>query len=327
MTAIWASDSSGGWRLLAPTDFLAENALHDLVEQTPQILPLAGSPRITVLGREVRLGNGYADLLAVESSGQLVIVEVKLAGNSEARRAVVAQVLYYAAYLQGLDPGQLESQVLASHLRSRGTETVQQAVEADDQEHALDAQAFADGLARGLADGGFRLVIVLDSAPEELIHIVSYLESLTDKIVIDLITVSAYDVDGSQMLVPQRVEPGRRVRELSDAEAAAKQANTPQGGSAEFRTVIAEAPTEQQDLLRRLTAWAEKLDREHLVGLSTYKGKAGITTLLPRLHGDSGLVTIYKDARAPRTCNSGVGYSSAGHPTQSRPSKPPLGEP
>jgi hypothetical protein len=33
------------------------------------MLSLAGSPRLTVLGREVRLGAGYADLLAVESSG------------------------------------------------------------------------------------------------------------------------------------------------------------------------------------------------------------------------------------------------------------------
>jgi hypothetical protein len=32
--------------------------------------------------------------------------------------------------------------------------------------------------------------------------------------------------------------------------------------------------------------------------LSTYHGKAGITTLLPRLSDGAGLVTIYKDTRA-----------------------------
>jgi RecB family endonuclease NucS len=82
------------------------------------MLPLSGSPRLTVLGREVRLGAGYADLIAVESSGRLVVIEVKLADNAEARRAVVAQVLSYAGYLQGLDPDQLEVQVLARHLVS-----------------------------------------------------------------------------------------------------------------------------------------------------------------------------------------------------------------
>ena len=84
------------------------------------MLPLAGSPRLTVLGREVRLGVGSADLLAVESFGRLVIIEVKLAGNAESRRAVVAQVLSYAGYLQGLDPVQLEAGVLAPHLPPGG---------------------------------------------------------------------------------------------------------------------------------------------------------------------------------------------------------------
>jgi hypothetical protein len=41
-----------------------------LVQQAPQMLPLAGSPQLTVLGREVRLGSGFADLIAVESTGR-----------------------------------------------------------------------------------------------------------------------------------------------------------------------------------------------------------------------------------------------------------------
>ncbi len=72
------------------------------------MLPLAGSPRLFVLGREVQLGPGYADLLAVEASGRPVIVEVKLAKNPEAKRGIVAQVLSYAAFLQGSDVEALE---------------------------------------------------------------------------------------------------------------------------------------------------------------------------------------------------------------------------
>src|SRR5215212_4739002 len=119
MTAIWQNDGAG-WRLLAPTGFPDEASLHVLVEETPQILPLAGGPRLVVVGKEVLLGNGYADLVAVEPSGRLAIVEVKLARNSEARRAVVAQVLTYAAHLRGLDPRVVERDVLGRHLRGRG---------------------------------------------------------------------------------------------------------------------------------------------------------------------------------------------------------------
>jgi hypothetical protein len=293
VAAIWGSGPEG-WRALTPASYPAEAALHDLVEQAPQMLPLAGSPRLTVLGREVRLGSGYADLIAVDSAGRLVIIEVKLAGNAESRRAVVAQVLSYAGYLQGLDPEQLESQILGPHLAPGGS--VLAAVEADDQQHAVDPQTFRDGLAASLAEGSFRLVIVLDSAPDELLQVVGYLQSVTDKIDIDLVTVTAYDVAGSQVLVPQRIEPARRVRELSDAQVNARQSGAMHAGSAEFRTVIADIPAPRRDLLERLADWADELENEGLVKLATYRGTSGITTLLPRLAADNaGLVSISCD--------------------------------
>lgn len=296
MAAIWESAVDGGWRLLTPSGYPDEAALHDLVAQTPRLLPLAGAPQITVIGREVRLGAGRADLIAVESSGRLVIIEVKLAGSSEARRAVVAQVLSYAAYLQGLQVAQLESDVLASHLRSLGTDSILAAVEADDQQHAVDAASFTNGLARCLDEGSFRLVLVLDDALDELSQTVGYLESLTNRIQIDLITVSTYQVNGSRVLVPQRLEPGRRERELSPAEANARQGNALAPGSADFRKAIATAPANQHEWLMRVTDWAEQLQQQRLVALQTYHGKVG-TALLPRLPGQGGLVSVYTDPR------------------------------
>src|SRR6202012_4086450 len=118
--------------------------MHALVRDAPQMLPLAGSPRLTVLGREVRLGNGYADLLAVESTGRLVVIEVKLSTNAESRRAVVAQVLSYAGYLQGLDLAQRESQILKDHLGVAGS--VLGAVQPDQRQDGVDPAAFQDGI-------------------------------------------------------------------------------------------------------------------------------------------------------------------------------------
>ena len=89
MPPIWKKDDAG-WQLLAPTGFPDEAALHTLVEQAPQILPLAGAPRLVVVGREVMLGGGYADLIAIEPLGRLSVIEVKLTRNAEARRAIIA---------------------------------------------------------------------------------------------------------------------------------------------------------------------------------------------------------------------------------------------
>jgi hypothetical protein len=293
---IWTNDGTG-WQLLATTGFPDEAALHSLVEQAPQILPLAGSPRLIILGREVLLGNGYADLIAVEPSGRLAIIEVKLARNAEARRAIVAQVLTYAAYLNGLDPAILERDILGRHLRERGYADLAGAVASNDQEGSFDASVFAEGLAGSLAQGWFRLVLVLDDAPEELVRLIAYLEAVTaDRLLIDLVTVSSYRLGGTEVIVPQRVEAERRpVEPLPATPVLSESTGRLVEGVEDFDASIAAVRDEQRPALQRLRDWAVALQREGLVRLQTYhmKGQNRLS-LLPRLPDEGvGLVTIY----------------------------------
>src|SRR5215207_1424085 len=109
----------------------------------------------------------------------------------------------------------------------------------------------------------------------------------------------AYDVNGSRILVPQRVEPERWRPEAAPATAAPRDTGYGVPGAEDFLAVIADAPQEQQVFLRRLAEWAIGLGKRSLVPqLSTYHRKAGITTLLLRLSDGAGLVTIYKDTRS-----------------------------
>jgi hypothetical protein len=294
VSSIWATDETG-WHLLAPSGFQNEQALHSLVEQTPELLPLAGTPELIVLGSEVPLGGGFADLLAVEPSGRLVLLEVKLASNAEARRAVVAQILAYAAFLKGTASEVLEQQILRTHLRERGFDSIAAAVSSQDQQGSFDTDAFAAGLADSLAAGRFRLVLVLDDAPTELIRLVGYLESVAPELVIDLVTLSAYDVNGSQVLVPQRLDAERPDR----APASKPPSPTKQGyliSPEEFETSIAEAREDQQAPLRRMYTWARNLEAEGLIRLLAYRGSTGRTTLLPYVPSDeAGLITVWND--------------------------------
>jgi hypothetical protein len=298
VTALWSNDGAG-WSLLEPSAFDAEASLHTLVEEAPHVLPLSGGPRLAMLGREVPLGSGYADLLAVETSGRLVLIEVKLAKNAEARRAVVAQVLAYAAFLHGLDAATLEGDVLRAGLRDRGYESIQAAAAAVDQEGAFDTHAFQEGLEESLASGTFRLVLVLDEAPPELVRLVGYLEHVGGDLVIDLVTVSSYRIGGSQVLVPQRVDPERAVREARRPESTTrKSSGYLANGADDFVASIDGALPEYREALRRVADWAIALEREGLVRLKTYQGK-GRLTLLPRLTADDvGLVTIWNDRGA-----------------------------
>ena len=290
------------WHLLSPTGFPNEATLQTLVEKAPHLLPLAGTPCLIVVGREVQLGSGRADLIAIEPTGQVTIIEIKLARNAEARRAVIAQVLAYAAYLWGMEQTTLEQVVLSQHLHARGFKSLADAIESNDQEGSFDAGTFSAGIAESLKLGQFRLVFVLDEAPDELMRLSSYLETMSDQLIIDLISLSAYTVNGSQILVPQRFEALPRKMETSPLTALlSKTEGRLVDGAGDFIASIETAPETSRPLLQRLSNWAVDLERERLVKLKTYHGKSGILTLLPRLEADdAGLVSIYN--------NHGVGY-------------------
>jgi hypothetical protein len=275
MTAIWHGDGAE-WRLLSPSDFPDEAALHRLVEDAPYTLPLAGNPRLVIVGREVLLGGNYADLIALEPSGRLAVIEIKLARNAEARRAVIAQVLTYAAYLRGIDTDSLERDVLGAHLHKRGYESLAHAAVSNDQEGSFDPGSFAEDLAASLAEGRFRLVLVLDDAPDELIRLVGYLNAVADKLLIDLVTVAAYTIGDSRVIVPQRVDP-ERGEPTPRVEMAPPARPAPSGryvaGGEDFAASIEGAPVDQRPLLRRLTEWALNLESEGLVRLGRAMGR------------------------------------------------------
>lgn len=156
MAGIW-TNTGEGWELSSPQAFQDEATLHGLIEKNPQFLPLAGSPRLTILGSEIQLGSGYADLLAVESSGRPTIIEVKLASNPESRRAIVSQVIAYAAFLQGSSLESLEQGPLRRSLSEASYGSILEAVQAEDQEGAIDSDSFPASMQEFLDQGNFRL--------------------------------------------------------------------------------------------------------------------------------------------------------------------------
>lgn len=292
MTALWQNDGKG-WRLIQPAAFPDEATLHRLVEEAPHLLPLAGSPALTIVGREVQLGSGSADLIALESSGRPTVIEIKLARNAEARRAVVAQVLAYAASLRGTDREELE-RILARHLRERSFSSLTEAV-AGGGADGFDEQSFEAALAANLSTGAFRLVFVLDEAPSDLVRLVGYLESLSDLLVIDLVTVTAYDVNGTQIIVPQRVDPEREPLDTQQQIPKTAPRSIYVEGSTEFEESIVEAAEDQRSALRQLCEWARSLEKEGLANLQTTIG-SGRWVLNPRLPDENvGLVQLWND--------------------------------
>ena len=301
MTGIW-TNTGEGWRLGPPQTFQDEATLHRLIKENPQLLPLAGSPRLTVLGSEVPLGSGYADILAVESSGRPTIIEVKLASNPEARRAIVSQVLAYAAFLHGYDAEELERGPLRRPLEKAGYGSILEVVQALDQEGAVDVDSFSASMQEFLDQGDFRLVLVLDEVSAELERVIAYLDTITaQSLTIDLIILRVYEVNGGQVALPQRISPDIGAT-MPVATSGRGRLATSKGmlsdGPDAFRASVEGTSEEARATFDMLIAWAEELASLPNVRLFSYTGSS--FSLLPRIMpGNAGLVTIWNYRQQP----------------------------
>lgn len=91
-----------------------ERELEDWVEANPQVL--VGDEPLLIIGRQVNTPVGVVDLLALDSDGAGVIVELKRAPN---QRDVIAQALEYAAWSAGLD-GEAIREIADQYLQRKG---------------------------------------------------------------------------------------------------------------------------------------------------------------------------------------------------------------
>lgn len=303
MSGIWTK-TNNEWRAALPRKFKDEKELHDLVEENIGMLPLAGSPHLFVLGREVRLGGGSVDLLAVEATGRPVIAEVKLAWSPEAKRAIVAQVLSYASTLQGFDVESLTRGPLHKSLDEIGHATILEAVEAQDQEEAVDTDRFEASLQEYLTNGMFRLVLILDETSVELERLVTYLDTVTrQSLTIDLVTFGIYDVNGTEVAMPQRIssDPSSVLDATASSPYRSASKVIRSEGPDTFVDSVAGIDGEDRAVFDRLVEWAKEMAEIPGVKLSTSAGvDRNRFTLLPKLITENaGLVTIWNDNRRP----------------------------
>ncbi|MGI8421836.1 MAG: hypothetical protein ACR2MU_06215 [Gaiellaceae bacterium] len=142
-------------------------------------------------------------------------------------------------------------------------------------------------------------MLVLDEAPSELVQLVGYLESISSGVVLDLMTVSAFEVGSEQILVPQRVDPDYQPEALAPrAQHSVGPAKREVDGSEAFEQAIDRAPADRREPLRRLLEWARRLEGEQRATLRTVFGD-GREILLVWVRGEkAGLVSIWNDGGA-----------------------------
>ena len=156
-----------------------ERRLQELIYDHPTCLPLdqiePGLGQLVSVCMELPLRVGTADNLFVTPEGNLVLAEVKLWGNPDARRKVVAQALEYATALFKLDYTELETAVMKGDFNGASPpESLYSLVDGAD---SPTESVFADRVARNLREGRIVVLIVGDEIRPETDELVTGLQA------------------------------------------------------------------------------------------------------------------------------------------------------
>lgn len=165
---------------LAPASGQSERWLQELIHRHPQCLPMEqvepGLGRLIPVCLELPLRVGYVDNLMVTPEGNVVIVEVKLWRNPEARRQVLAQALDYATALFELDYEALQAAVRKAEFTDSGKPERLYDLVADVGD-ALPEKQFVDRVNRNLRDGRIVVLIVGDGIRSDVESLVNGLQA------------------------------------------------------------------------------------------------------------------------------------------------------
>lgn len=208
---IYTRSEAGSLEPLEEERFSSEETLQELIAQHPELLDgeqmRPDDPRRWILvsreqGIAEELGGAARwslDHLLIDQDAVPTLVEVKRGANSEVRRTVVGQMLDYAAHAPQV--------WTADKLRQDFTQSVldpdqelQRLLQADDE---LDVEEFWQSVATNLAAKRLRLLFVADAIPDELAHIVEFLNEQMPHIEVLAVELKRFRGGSTQTLVPR----------------------------------------------------------------------------------------------------------------------------
>ena len=201
-------------QIIKPKSFKKEEILQEIVKNNPEIIPLEEIDEnfdpLLIIGREFTLENvGSIDVLAIDVTGLITIIEFKLEKNTDIRKAV-AQVVEYAANIWEMSYDVFDKKVQnyfnSGHceISDLKTKTLVKAVRwhfnRSKKEEGVEfsSEEFIKNVSSNLQKGEFRMIVFCDHVDERIKRSVEYL-NLLSRFDIYCASTDAYIVDGVQL--------------------------------------------------------------------------------------------------------------------------------
>ena len=234
-TAIFVTTDGGDISPLPVRRFASESELDDCLATHPELLATAlGSEqaplRLLLVARQApiddpdaaRTGRWSADLLFIDQTGVVTIVEDKLSQNPDIRRKVLGQGIEYAANIGDTLSAHAIRQQLVDRYADDFDEKMRELLTDDDDQDDADFDAYWWQVERNLRAGAIRLVFAADAIPSELKRSIEFLNRVTDPLQIVGIEVERRPIADSEdqeryLLVASAVGLSEKARQKTHA--------------------------------------------------------------------------------------------------------------
>lgn len=164
MTSIVVRQDGGKWFEPAVAGYALESELQEILAAHPELIP--GVSSAAKVCREFQSEVGPADIVVVDSGGEVTLVECKLASNPQIRREIVGQMFDYASRLWKMDIDDF-----ARRWNSRAALPL--------WEENIDSESvLRESLVLNLREGNFRIVLAVDAINAQLKRMVEYLNTM-----------------------------------------------------------------------------------------------------------------------------------------------------
>jgi len=185
------------WQRANDKKFADEAQLQKMLYEAPELIPPDDqSPAVFI--REAGLpGSGHTDLLGVDADGNILIVETKLAKNSEVRRKVIGQILEYAAYLWEFSYEEFNELFLMREKKSIGD--LLTAITGGEPR-----DGFREAVTENLRSGSFHLFIAVDEMNDDLERIITYVSSRGSGLKLQAVELRVFELEGLEIVAPER---------------------------------------------------------------------------------------------------------------------------
>lgn len=209
--------------------YASEEQLQTFLRDHAELIPVdeieLGTPPLLCIGWEVGVASGSEDLLYIDETGLMTVVETKLRKNPESRREVVGQILEYASYASEWTVEEVEAKAQrflssAECPREYRGLTFQQALRRFLDKTGSPAVEdfsypnFLGGIRANLEQGRVRLIIAIDEPPPSLLRTVEFVNRYSEHFEMYLIQLKRFhDIGTDQnIFVPALFGKVRRER-------------------------------------------------------------------------------------------------------------------